>query len=230
MDKVLLFTGRRTARRGCAWASRGCGGGRACRHAGLGGRRGDLGDGSTDHERGHRRRRRYCSFAAWRTRMTRSEIRSTYSLVRSVRVGTMLVEASGITRPDAVWRRFTSPSQWPSWAPQIRDVTSTDSRLRLGGTGRVLGPGPLALDYEVIEVDDGLRVWSWEVAIGRARIRMRHYVLPTTDGGSRAVMQVHGPAAVPAQAYRPVARAALRRLVARLRLRPRWVRRAWTSP
>jgi uncharacterized protein YndB with AHSA1/START domain len=126
----------------------------------------------------------------------------------------MLVEASGKARPDAVWRLFTSPSQWPSWAPQIRDVTSADSELRLGGTGRVLGPGPLAVDYEVIEVDAGLRVWSWEVVVGRARVRMHHYVLPTAEGGSRALLQVHGPMAVPAQAYRPLARAALRRLVA----------------
>ncbi len=126
----------------------------------------------------------------------------------------MLVEASGIARPDTVWRRFTSLSQWPSWAPQIRDVTAADSRLRPGGTGRVLGPGPLAVDYEVIEVDAGLRVWSWEVVVGRARVRMHHYVLPTAEGGSRALMQLHGPWAVPAQAYRPVARAALRRLVA----------------
>src|SRR3954447_6659872 len=107
----------------------------------------------------------------------------------------MLVEASGIARPDTVWRRFTSPSQWPSWAPQIRDVTATDSELRPGGTGRVLGPGPLARDYEIIEVAAGLRVWSWEVVVGPARVRMHHYVLPTAAGGSRALMQVHGAAA-----------------------------------
>ena len=126
----------------------------------------------------------------------------------------MLVEASGTAHPETVWWRFTDPSQWPSWAPQIRDVTTTDSELRVGGTGRVSGPGPLAVDYEVTEVDADLRAWSWEVAVGRARVRMRHYVLPTAKGGSRALMQVHGPAAVPAQAYRPVARAALGRLVA----------------
>ena len=126
----------------------------------------------------------------------------------------MLVEASGKARPDAVWRLFTSPPQWPTWAPQIRDVKSADSELRLGGTGRVLGPGPLGVDYEVVELDAGLRVWSWDVVVGPARVRMRHYVLPTAEGGSRALMQVHGPLAVPAQAYRPLARAALRRLVA----------------
>ena len=53
-----------------------------------------------------------------------------------------------------------------------------------------------------------------EVAAGRLRVRMHHYVLPTAKGGSRALLQVHGPVAVPAQAYRPPARAALRRLVA----------------
>src|SRR4051794_16917327 len=126
----------------------------------------------------------------------------------------MLVEASGIARPDAVWRRFTSPSQWSSWAPQIRGVTPADTALRVGGTGHVIGPGPIATEYEVVEVDAGLRAWAWDVTVGPARVRMHHYVLPTAEGGSRALMQVHGPAAVPAQAYRPVARAALRRLVA----------------
>lgn len=132
----------------------------------------------------------------------------------------MLVEASGAARPDTVWRRFTTPSQWPSWAPQIRDVTASDSGLRPGGTGRVLGPGPLAVDYEVVALDASLRAWSWDVAFGRARVRSHHYVLPTVEGGSRALLQVHGPAAVPAQAYRPVARAALRRLVSTASSRP----------
>lgn len=126
----------------------------------------------------------------------------------------MLVEASGTAHPDTVWRRFVDPSQWSSWAPQIRDVTTESAELRVGGTGRVHGPGPVAVDYEVVEVEAGPRVWSWEVAAGPARVRMRHVVLPTAEGGSRALLQVHGPAAVPAQAYRPVAGAALRRLVA----------------
>ena len=126
----------------------------------------------------------------------------------------MLVEASGIARPDTVWRRFTSPSEWPSFAPQIREVTTADSRLRPGATGRVHGPGPLAIDYDVTEVNADLRAWSWEVEAGRLRVRMHHYVLPTAKAGSRALLQVHSPLAVPAQAYRPPARAALRRLVA----------------
>ncbi|MGB0100056.1 MAG: SRPBCC family protein [Nocardioides sp.] len=126
----------------------------------------------------------------------------------------MLVEASGTAPPETVWRRFTDPSQWPSRAPQIRAVATADSELRVGGSGRVSGPGPLAVDYDIVEIDADLRVWTWEVAVGPARARMRHYVLPTATGGSRALLQVEGPTAVPAQAYRPMARAALRRLVA----------------
>jgi uncharacterized protein YndB with AHSA1/START domain len=126
----------------------------------------------------------------------------------------MLVDAVGPARPDTVWRRFTRPSLWPSWAPQIRAVTESEPELRPGGTGRVQGPGPLAVDYEITEVDPVLRAWSWTAIVGPAHVRMRHYVLPTPDGGSRALMQVHGPAAVPAQAYRPLAQAALRRVVA----------------
>ena len=141
--------------------------------------------------------------AAWRTRGHVAEIGSEHWLVGSGRLEIMFVEPRGKTPSDTVWRRFTSPSQWPSWAPQIRDVTPADSGLRLGGTGRVLGPGPLAVDYEVTEVDAGLRVWSWEVGIGHARVRMHRYVLPTAEGGSRALMQVHGPVAVPAQAAGP---------------------------
>ena len=132
----------------------------------------------------------------------------------SVRLEIMLVEACGSAHPETVWGRFTSPSRWPSWAPQIREVTAADSALRTGGTGRVLGPGPLAVDYEVVEVDAGLRTWTWDVVVGPARVRMHHYVLPTPEGGSRALLQIHGPAAVPAQVYRPVAGPALRRLVA----------------
>lgn len=125
----------------------------------------------------------------------------------------MLVEASGRAHPDAVWRWFTSPPQWASWAPQIRDVESAATPLEPGDVGRVHGPGSIAVDYEVTEVDADLRTWSWEVGVWRTRVRMRHHVLPTPRGGSRALLQIHGPLAVPAQAYRTVARAALRRLV-----------------
>lgn len=125
----------------------------------------------------------------------------------------MLLEVSGAAGPDAVWSRYVTPSHWPTWAPQIRAVSAGDSPVRVGDTGQVAGPGPVAVDYRIVAVDEVLRSWSWDVEIGRARVRMDHAVVPTAAGGSRALLQVLGPAAVPVQAYRPVARRALEQLV-----------------
>lgn len=126
----------------------------------------------------------------------------------------MLVDVSGPGHPDQVWQRFSTPQRWPEWAPQIRAVTSDDTVLRPGATGRVHGPGPLAVDYEVVEVDAGLRTWTWRAGRGPSRLLMRHHVLPAPGGGSHALLQVEGAAAVLGQPYRLVAAAALRRLVA----------------
>lgn len=126
----------------------------------------------------------------------------------------MLVDVRGPGHPDQVWQRFSTPARWPEWAPQIRSVTTDDPALRVGATGRVHGPGPVAVDYEVTDVDAELRSWSWVAGRGPSRVRMHHHVLPAPGGGSRALLQVEGPAAVVGQPYRILAAAALRRLVA----------------
>ena len=46
----------------------------------------------------------------------------------------MLVEAHGPAEADAAWRRFTTPSTWKVWAPQIREVEASDDELRAGTT------------------------------------------------------------------------------------------------
>lgn len=129
----------------------------------------------------------------------------------------MLVSARGPASPDEVWRRFTQPGEWASWAPQIRSVTpsagSAAAAISTGDTGRVHGPGPIAVRYEITDVDADLRTWTWRVGVGPLRVRMHHYVIPTADGGSRALLEVPGPLAVPGQAYRPIAGWALRGLV-----------------
>lgn len=125
----------------------------------------------------------------------------------------MLVEVSGPAPPDDVWRSFIDPECWPTWAPQIRAVETAQRALRQGATGRILGPAPLAVDYEITAVDPALRTWSWTVRTGPVRLTMHHVVLPTPSGGTRALLRIHGGAAVAAQAYRPIAAMALRRLV-----------------
>lgn len=127
----------------------------------------------------------------------------------------MLVDITGPEGPDEVWRRFVTPSLWSAWAPHINRTQAAHETIAVGTTGRVWGPAGIAVDFEVTAVDHELRTWTWQVGRGPARIRMDHVVLPAPGGGSRAMLRITGPAAVPLQGYRPMAAAALRRLTAR---------------
>lgn len=125
----------------------------------------------------------------------------------------MLVEARGPAHADEVWRRFTDPGTWSSWAHLIQDVDADDPVLVPGTRGRVRGPAGAAVDFRVTAVDPELRSWSWSAGRGPAAVRMDHHVLPAVGGGSRAVLRVAAPAAAALQPYRIPAAAALRRLV-----------------
>jgi hypothetical protein len=125
----------------------------------------------------------------------------------------MLVEAHGPAEAAAAWRRFTTPSTWAVWAPQIRDVESSDAELRTGTTGRVHGPAGVAVDFTVTALDPERRSWSWAVGRGPATVHMDHHVLPAAWGGSRAFLRVPGASAPVLQPYRLPATLALRGLV-----------------
>lgn len=126
----------------------------------------------------------------------------------------MLVEGHGPAHADEVWRRFTDPDTWPEWAHLIQDAEADEPVVVPGTRGRVHGPGGVAVDFRVTDVDPDLRSWSWAVGRGRATVRMDHHVLPAPGGGSRALLRVPGRAAAALQPYRVPAGAALRRLVA----------------
>ncbi|MBD3925736.1 SRPBCC family protein [Nocardioides cavernae] len=125
----------------------------------------------------------------------------------------MLVDAHGPATADESWRRFTTPATWPSWAPLIREVEASDDVLAVGTTGRVHGPGGVAIDFEVTRVDPALRSWTWRAGRGPAAVSMDHHVVPAPGGGSRAMLRVPAPAAAVLQPYRLPAGAALRGLV-----------------
>ena len=110
------------------------------------------------------------------------------------------------------------------------DPRGDDCRLqaRPGATGRVHGSGPLAIDYDVTEVNTDLG--PGHGGGGRATAGADPPLRAANrEAGNRALLQSHRPLAVPAQAYRPPARAALRRLVAMSVPVLRWVRRTWTN-
>ncbi len=125
----------------------------------------------------------------------------------------MLVDAHGPATAEDSWTRFTTPAAWPTWAPLIHHVDTDAEVLVTGSTGRVHGPGGVAVDFTVTDLDPALRSWSWRVGLGPAAVHMDHHVLPTPGGGSRALLRVPGRSAALLQPYRIPAAAALHRLV-----------------
>lgn len=119
--------------------------------------------------------------------------------------------ATGPRAVEDVWRDYVDPQRWSRWAGHIVGVRGLGSPVRPGDTGWVLGRFGARVQAEILEVDDERRCWSWRVGLGPARVRMRHRVEPR-DGGSRATVVIDAPAAL-LRGYRPLAVAALRRLV-----------------
>ncbi|WP_370289432.1 SRPBCC family protein [Nocardioides sp.] len=129
----------------------------------------------------------------------------------------MKVEAVGAAHVDEVWRRYTCPELWSQWAPQIRRVTvegrAGDQPIEAGVRGVVHGPGLVRIPFEIVDVDQRTRRWTWRVGVGPASITMDHGVDPVAGGhGSRAWVKLHLPLPL-AAGYAPVARWALRRAV-----------------
>jgi hypothetical protein len=121
------------------------------------------------------------------------------------------VSATGALHPHAVWERYATPSEWPSWAPQIRRVECAQDQLAPGLTGRVHGLFGVTADFEVLSVDEVLRTWSWRVRSGNVTLTLHHAVL-AVDDGTQTTLEIDGPALV-VFSYAPVAEVALRRLV-----------------
>jgi hypothetical protein len=124
---------------------------------------------------------------------------------------TLRLDAAGSADPDEVWRRYTRPSLWPSWAPQIRRVSGVGDPIRPGDTGWVHGPFPLRVPFEILTVDEALREWSWQVGIGPASVVIAHGV-DAAGSQSQAWALIHAPAPLVVP-YAPLTQLALRRLV-----------------
>lgn len=127
----------------------------------------------------------------------------------------MRIEAEGPASADLVWERYTRPSLWPGWAPQIRRVEATDDPIVAGTRGTVRGPLFTFAPFRIRYVDERARTWSWWVGLGPLGVGMDHGVdelVDEGDEGSRAWVRIHAHRYLVAP-YVPVARGALRRLV-----------------
>lgn len=126
----------------------------------------------------------------------------------------LCVDAVGAAPLEEVWRRYTEPGSWSSWAPQIARVTSTgqlDDSIAPGDHGWVVGPLGVRVPFRIVAMDPERRSWQWRVGVGRAAITMDHGV-DNGAGRTRAWVRIHLPRAI-ARPYAPIARRALIRLV-----------------
>lgn len=122
----------------------------------------------------------------------------------------VLIEATGPRSAEQVWRLYTHPSTWPTWAPQISSVHGVADPIGSGDRGVVHGPLLLRVPFVIEAVDDSAHRWTWRVGVGPLAVVLDHGVdqLPT---GCRAWAEVHAPYPL-VLPYSPFARLALRRL------------------
>lgn len=102
---------------------------------------------------------------------------------------------------------YAHTSRWSEWAPHLRRVEPS-AALEVGLRGFVIGVGGVRAAFEVTAVDREAGTWSWKVKSGPVGLELDHAV-----GDGWTTLTVTGPAAV-VLPYLPLARLALRRLVA----------------
>jgi hypothetical protein len=122
------------------------------------------------------------------------------------------LEVRGPAAPEEVWDRYATLARWPEWAPQISRVTAGADRLALGVRGTVHVVGALPVAFTVTSCRPAERTWSWQVRFGPVTLDLDHAV-HRAGSGTRTTLTLTGPALV-VTAYAPLARVALRRLVA----------------
>lgn len=111
------------------------------------------------------------------------------------------------------WERYADPVLWSTWAPQIRHVTwEGGDRLTPGLTGVVHGLARVRARFAVTDLDAVTHDWSWNVRALGVTLHMRH-TLESEGDRTRAGLVIEGPLPV-VIGYAPVARFALRRLLA----------------
>lgn len=128
----------------------------------------------------------------------------------------MTTYVSGPAAVEDAWERYADPALWSTWAPQIRsvDVDQEDAtRIRPGLTGTVHAAFGVDVRFTITEVDEAARTWAWTAHPPGFTMHLTHTV-ESHSTGTRTGLEVDGPA-VASLAYLPVARLALRRLVAR---------------
>ena len=124
----------------------------------------------------------------------------------------MTVTRTGPARPSDVWEHYERLDLWTAWAPHLTNVRADSETLLPGTEGTVRALRVVPVPFRVLSVQAAQGRWSWRVRLGPLELTLAHWVSPSSSGGTRAGVTVHGPAAV-LVAYRPLMGWALSRLV-----------------
>jgi hypothetical protein len=87
-----------------------------------------------------------------------------------------------------------------------------DRAVQPGDRGDVLGPVGIRVPFQVTDVDDAGRRWTWRIRVGALTLQGDHGVDADGDRGCCAWMRLRGPLPV-VVGYAPLAHLALARLV-----------------
>jgi hypothetical protein len=123
---------------------------------------------------------------------------------------TVKIRARGPASKYEIWSRYADPQRWRTWSPHIKRVHA-DGPLAPALEGDLETTLGARAHFEVLEVDTAALRWTWKIRLGPATLEIDHDV---SDG--YASVTLHGPAPV-VFAYAPLARRALKRLVAKPR-------------
>ncbi len=96
----------------------------------------------------------------------------------------LTLRATGPVDPAEAWERYALPARWPEWAPHITGVDVPVTRLAPGAAGRVRGPFGVAIPFEVEDVEEAARSWSWRVHAGPVEVRLLHWVSTAPERGA----------------------------------------------
>jgi hypothetical protein len=125
------------------------------------------------------------------------------------------LRAVGTADLELVWKRYSVPELWTTWAPQIRRVEVSAPTLEVGVTGTVFGVVPnIGASFEVVEYVEDEHRWAWDVVAGPVRMHLDHRSEARIGGGTSTTLVVDGPVAA-VLTYAPVARISLESLVRR---------------
>lgn len=125
------------------------------------------------------------------------------------------LNATGPAAVEEAWERYADLDRWPHWAPQISGVDAPSRRLEPGLCGTVRAAGVVHVGFEVLDVDETARTWSWRVRLGPVRLHLEHGVEtsdPADRHPTRTWLRTTGPAVV-VLPYAPLALLALHSLL-----------------